>query len=81
MSNATAFDYYDINTNEGLSDNELHERYDEMLDEVYGEFMNLLASDILKSTDPIAYRVGFSDWIDGELYETITDEAPADDDE
>jgi hypothetical protein len=78
MSN---FDYWDIQTGEPLTDSELHERYDDMLDEVYGEFMNLLASRILKETDPIAYRVGFSDWLDAETGETITDEEPTDDEE
>lgn len=40
--------------------------YDDMLDDVHGEFMGYLASHILREADPIAYRVGFHDWIDGE---------------
>ena len=41
--------------------------YDDMLDECYGDFMNYSASQILKEVDPIAYRVGFSDY---QEYET-----------
>jgi hypothetical protein len=44
------------------------ERYDEFLDEVYGEVqigtLTFYPSDILKNCDPIAYRVGLSDYED-----------------
>ena len=41
--------------------------YDEMLDDVYGDFMDSYpASRVLRLVDPIAYRVGFYDWLDGE---------------
>lgn len=40
--------------------------YDDMLDELYGELMGYAASRILREVDPIAYRVGFHDWIDSE---------------
>lgn len=40
--------------------------YDEMLDEVHGEPMGYPASRILREVDPIAYRTGFHDWLDGE---------------
>ena len=30
------YDYYDLFTGEGITDYELHERYDDMLDECYG---------------------------------------------
>lgn len=41
--------------------------YDEMLDEAYpNQIMNLSAARILLEVDPIAYRVGFFDWLDGE---------------
>lgn len=46
------------------------ELYNDMLDEAYGEFMNLPASRILRETDPIAYRVGFADWADSEGIDT-----------
>lgn len=81
MSRDDAPDYWDISTGESLYDDELHERYDDMLDEVYGDFLNMPASRILKETDPIAYRVGFSDWVDGETGETITDDEPESDDD
>lgn len=45
-----------------------HEMYDEFLDEIYGEikigYLTFNASDIVKELDPIAYRVGFSDYED-----------------
>lgn len=75
------YEYWDIQTGEGLTDSELYERYDDMLDEVYGEPMGYPASHILREVDPIAYRVGFSDWLDAETGETITDEEPTDEDE
>ncbi|MCR6713129.1 MAG: hypothetical protein NVV57_10725 [Demequina sp.] len=40
--------------------------YDEALDEAYGEPMGYQASRVLKAVDPIAYRCGFHDWLDGE---------------
>lgn len=64
------YDYADADTEEPLSDNELHERYDDMLDEVYGPVTiggEYMPSEILKNVDPIAYRVGFSEYIDFEL--------------
>lgn len=76
------FDYFDIDTGEGVSDYELHQRYDEMLDEVYGDAeiagMQYTTSTALQQVDPIAYRVGFSDYVDSELGETITEDAPQD---
>ena len=39
--------------------------YDDMLDEVHGEFMGYNASYILKNVDPVAYRTGFNDYTDG----------------
>lgn len=79
------YDYFDINTGEGVSDYELHQRYDEMLDEVYEDTTiagyEYSTSSALKQVDPIAYRVGFSEWVDSELGDTITDDEPAQDDE
>lgn len=79
------YEYWDLSTGEPLTDHELHERYDDMLDECYetvsiGE-ITFSPSTVLRECDPIAYRVYFSDWLDAELGETITDEAPADDDD
>lgn len=39
-------------------------QYDEMLDEVNGEFMGVQASRILKEMDPTAYRCGLNDYVD-----------------
>lgn len=54
-----------------LSDRELHDRFDEFLDEAYGTVsiagLEYSTSDALKSTDPIAYRCSFSDWLDAEI--------------
>lgn len=76
------YEYWDINTDEPLTDTELHERYDNMLDDYYNDFMGSYpASRVLKSVDPIAYNCGFNDWLSGELGETITDEEPEDDDD
>jgi len=49
-----------------ISEREAYERYDEMIDECYGDIKILgLAyrhSDVLKDFDAIAYRCGFSDY-------------------
>lgn len=68
-------DYRDMSTGEELAEWELQERYDNMLDEVYGTLtvagMEYETSLILAELDPIAYRCGFNDWLDSELGETI----------
>jgi hypothetical protein len=79
--------YFDVDGNE-LTDYDLHERFDDMLDEVYGDVVlggtEYNHSTTFKAVDPIAYRCGFSDWLDSELEETIFEEDPtleADEDE
>lgn len=56
-----------------LSTLELKERFDEFLDDVYGVVevagLSYCTSDLLKSTDPIAYRCAFNDWLDAEISE------------
>jgi len=51
-----------------LTEEEGMERYDAMLDQCYEPYnmsgMIYMPSDILKECDPIAYRVGFSDYAD-----------------
>ena len=77
-----------------FSDRDLEARYDEFLDEVYGEVKIggyfYSTSHALKEVDPIAYREGFNNWIDsemsdGNLFETddgeYTDEEPAETDD
>lgn len=63
-------DYYDEFGAE-ISESEAYESYDEMIDDVYGEHMGLLSSEILKSTDPIAYRVGFHDYADSQITDGV----------
>lgn len=56
------------NLQEKLSEQELTEAYNDWLDEQYGSFEmgghQFWASNIMKSTDPIMYRVGLSDYAD-----------------
>jgi hypothetical protein len=68
---------------EGLTEPELFDRYSEMLDEVNGDIsigtLKYSASHVLRMVDPIAFRVGFSDWLnseieDGRIEETGDDE-------
>jgi len=48
-----------------ITESEALRMYDWMLDEVYGDFMGAYsASRVLKAVDPIAYRVGFGDYVD-----------------
>ena len=53
-----------------LTDQEAHEQYDEMLDEVYTPYnigvLEFNASRVLSELDPIAYATGFNDWCDSE---------------
>ena len=68
MNNAIELD--DTTTEEGelLEEWEALKLYDDMLDECYPTYningMEFFASDILKECDPIAYRVGFSEYAD-----------------
>lgn len=60
---------------EVLTEEEAYERYDEMLDECYPDLMiaglAYCTSDALKHIDAIAYRVGFNDWVDGEMRDGV----------
>jgi len=55
-----------------ISERELHERYDDMINEFYsfekvgGMFKYMVPSRVLEAVDPTAYRCGFNDWMDGE---------------
>jgi hypothetical protein len=68
-------DYVDISELTELSDNDLHDRYDNMLDDVYPDCTigggSYLTSGALKEVDPTAYRCGFNDWLDSEVSEGI----------
>ena len=48
-----------------LDPDDYAERYDDMLDECHGDFMGMNASYILKGMDPVAYRCGLLDYLDG----------------
>lgn len=59
-----------------LTELDVNRMYDEFLNECYdmslvgGLFSHMLASKVLEECDPVAYRCGFTDWLDGEsLYE------------
>jgi hypothetical protein len=65
-----------------ISEYDALQSYDQMLDEVYPELFighsSFLASTVLKELDPIAYRVGFGEYVDslaedGEFVEGWTD--------
>ena len=51
-----------------IDEDKYDDKYDEWLDEIHGEIMigciSFLPSRILSELDPIAYRCGFSDYID-----------------
>lgn len=60
------------------SERELHDMYDEMLDEIYG-LINICgyeydASLALKNIDEVAYRCGFNDYVDAQGYYDEEDE-------
>jgi hypothetical protein len=63
-----------------LTELDVNSMYDEMLDECYdmsevgGPFSHMLASKILSECDPIAYRCGFTDWLDGEGFYEVDGE-------
>jgi len=60
---------------QAMSEYDLKEMYDEMLDGVYGEVsiggLTYLTSRAMKEIDPVAYRCGFGDWLDSQLSEGI----------
>lgn len=51
-----------------MSEYELEQAFDEMLDDVYGDVQigafTYATSSALKNVDPIAYRVGLSEYVD-----------------
>ena len=48
-----------------LDPDDYSDRYDDMLDECHGDFLGMNASYILKEMDPVAYRCGLLDYLDG----------------
>jgi hypothetical protein len=57
------------------SDRAMEERYDDYIDECYGETKiagySYSTSHALRLVDPVAYRCGFADWTSREIGETI----------
>jgi len=83
MSNPSESGYWDASTGEALSDAELYERYDDMLDSTYPAYeimgMTMTPSRILKEVDPTCYTGEFHNWTDWEEKEgNLTDEEPED---
>lgn len=71
---------------EELTDWELEEQFDDMLDEVYGdvEIAGLMytTSRALSELDPTAYRCSFLDWINAQMEDQLLfEEPPVDTDE
>ena len=68
-------DYRDMTTGEELTEWELKERYDDALDDCYGDVeiggLMYRHSRAMKAVDPIAYRCSFIDWVDSELGASI----------
>ena len=62
---------FDAYTGEALDDYDLHELFDEYLDEIYGtvEVAGLTFDVVtaLKELDPIAYHCSYVDWLSSEL--------------
>ena len=62
------FDYVDARTGEGYTDYELHQMFNDWLDDVHGTVMiagfEHQTSRVFKDTDPITYEVSFDEWID-----------------
>lgn len=65
------------NGTETRSEYELDRMYRDMLDECYGDVeiagLTYSTSHALQTIDPVAYRCGFSDWLDADGW----DEMPA----
>lgn len=60
--------YWDLETGNRITDYQLHQLYDDMLDECYDDAtiagMKYSTSRVLKVIDPIAYEIGFCDWVE-----------------
>lgn len=67
--------YYD---SEPIGEESLMAMYDDMIDETTGEVvigsLTYAASRVLREVDPIAYRVGFSEWLDGAIVDGVVTE-------
>jgi len=66
---------------EKITEKEMEERYDNMLDETNEEMFNILPSRILSECDPIAYNCGLSDYEDSISEDTVVKDGDYDDEE
>lgn len=76
------YEYWDA-CGDGITGDDARAAYDDMLDDVHGDFMGIPASTVLAECDPIAYRVGFYDFADmmvtdGEWFEQCGDDGDDD---
>lgn len=71
------YDYINSDTKEKYSEDEVYKMYDESLDDAY-ETGVWLMSRLLKDSDPIAYNVGFDDYLDSQ---NIIEYDPEDDEQ
>ena len=46
-----------------ISNDDYVDSYEELLNDTYGDFMNMDAAYILKECDPVAYRCGLNDYV------------------
>jgi hypothetical protein len=76
----STYDYYDAETGAGLTDYELHARFDDWLDELGPAIIaghEYSASYALRAVSDIDYRVSYCDWLDGQLCDgQISEDAP-----
>lgn len=65
--------YQNIQTGERVTEAQLWERYREALDETLDPFfagdVSYAPSTVLERVDPIAFRLGFNEWMDAEEWE------------
>lgn len=63
--------YRDVNTDELLTESDVYGLYDEVLNSFDGPVtvggVTFDASRVLRQLDPVAYQVGFNDWVDSQL--------------
>jgi len=57
------YEYWDEYGN-GITEGDAYAEYDDMLDDVHGDFMGAPASRVLSEWDPIAYDEGFNNFAD-----------------
>ncbi|QDP64807.1 MAG: hypothetical protein GOVbin2917_122 [Prokaryotic dsDNA virus sp.] len=57
---------------------DIHDQYDEMLDEIYQDEVDQVSfvslpcpSELLKENDPVAYRCGYNDFVDSFDFESL----------